>query len=1065
MNLESYLTNVVERASTIVERLDADFAQLDNPNTAQLIETRLNVWQQAVAVGVGKKFQRRLDQLDLDIHTARKALAPVRWQGNGPLPIWTDILAEALLLLTDQPDKRVPKIVFSHPMPFEELLFPFVHVARRRLSQHHASTLELLGDEAYRALEYDLFATLAESAVRCFNEEFLQFKTTMGAATNPDSKVYYEAFIEFLINGEIWSFFRKYSMLARLLSTITGLWIVSSSEFLGRLNKDWAELQQVFNQEFTKVSAIEAAISDRHNYGRTAHKVTFDSGLQIIYKPKNLGMEYEYNRLLDQLNAWGFSQPLRTFAHVLGTDYGWVEFVEPRPCETEAEVKRHFYRSGALACLIYALNGLDLHNENVIASGESPVIIDLEMLINPETPELFNKDDHPVDEAISISVLNSGLVAGWSKIGDGQSIDIAAIGMPLTINYEISVWRHVNTDGIALLPENREYTGRKNVVYLQDEPQLPLNYLDDLSAGFLEMYALLLNRRDELLKVWLPRFSALEGRILIRNTNLYQILLTSHSLLPNAMQTGVERQFVFENLYRGLLQYESETPLLAGVQAEIDALIRHDVPMLRITPGSKHITLDETILVDALPFTGMERVEKILNGMDESDCKRQLRFLQWATHARYAQKNAPISSGAETISGSLNYPIPAEVLIERAVGIAKIIQETAVESRGSVKWMQATFVPDIGAFKFSVTPYDIYNGTLGIAFFLAALAKINGNESYRALAYSAIRSTQYELQDQYRTRILLNIAGIGGLAGFGSLVYGFTWLSQLLNDDALLVDAHRAASAIDDNALGRDHSFDIISGAAGAILGLLALHAVRPNPELLKRARLCGNHLLANMTANGAWKTLWARELTGFLHGTAGIAYALLKLYEAVGDARYYETAQRAIAYEDGLFSPTYHNWPDLRPSIDHGLYSPSAICQGAAGIGVARAAGLSVLDTPQIRTDIAEALVNIQQNGMIEVDHVCCGNMALVESLLVASKYLNDPGLIEVAHQRAAAVLARAEQKTQYQLMMPLPGNMETLDFFHGTSGIGYQLLRLACPNDLPSLPFMEPPTSSVLR
>jgi len=487
--------------------------------------------------------------------------------------------------------------------------------------------------------------------------------------------------------------------------------------------------------------------------------------------------------------------------------------------------------------------------------------------------------------------------------------------------------------------------------------------------------------------------------------------------------------------------------------------MRHDVPMLHIEPCSKRITIDEMVLEDALPFTGLERVEKILNGLSESDLKRQLQFLQWATYARYGEKNPPASSGSMPASADLRSPIPRDVLIERAVEIGKVLQETAVENRGSVKWMQATFVPEIGAFKFSVTPHDIYNGTLGIALFLAALGKITGEDSYRSLAYAAIRSTQFDLQDQHRTQLLLNIMGVGGLAGFGSLVWGFTWLSQFLDDAALLDEAHYAAKWIDSKALERDHNFDIISGSAGAILGLLALYAVRPDTDILGRARLCGDYLLANTTPNHAWKTLWAREMSGFLHGTAGIAYALLKLYEMTNDKRYFEAAHQAITYENTMFSQAFHNWKDLRPGTGYGPYVPCAICHGAAGIGAARAAGLSVLDTPQIRTDIAETLLNIEQNGMNEVDHVCCGNMAHIEALLTIGKHLNDPCLIETAHQRAAAVLARAEQQKQYQLMMKLPGFMETLDFFHGTSGIGYELLRLAYPDDFPSLAFMELP------
>ena len=45
------------------------------------------------------------------------------------------------------------------------------------------------------------------------------------------------------------------------------------------------------------------------------------------------------------------------------------------------------------------------------------------------------------------------------------------------------------------------------------------------------------------------------------------------------------------------------------------------------------------------------------------------------------------------------------------------------------------------------------------------------------------------------------------------------------------------------------------------------------------------------------------RRTTGFSHGTAGIVYALLRLYEHTRDARLLETAKEAIAYEDTVLA------------------------------------------------------------------------------------------------------------------------------------------------------------------
>jgi|SRR5215510_15999712 hypothetical protein len=43
--------------------------------------------------------------------------------------------------------------------------------------------------------------------------------------------------------------------------------------------------------------------------------------------------------------------------------------------------------SKMLLCIVYALCGTDFHSENMIASGDQPVLVDLETLLTPGLPE------------------------------------------------------------------------------------------------------------------------------------------------------------------------------------------------------------------------------------------------------------------------------------------------------------------------------------------------------------------------------------------------------------------------------------------------------------------------------------------------------------------------------------------------------------------------------------------------------------------------------------------------------------------------------------------------------
>jgi lantibiotic modifying enzyme len=273
----------------------------------------------------------------------------------------------------------------------------------------------------------------------------------------------------------------------------------------------------------------------------------------------------------------------------------------------------------------------------------------------------------------------------------------------------------------------------------------------------------------------------------------------------------------------------------------------------------------------------------------------------------------------------------------------------------------------------------------------------------------------------------------------------------------LLQEAHQLKVLITPEQITADKTFDVVGGTAGTILGLLSLFAatekMTPSP-VLELAIACGEHLLNHQAGNQdepkAWKTWRDRRLTGFSQGAAGIAYALLRLFAVTQDSRWLEAAKEAIAYEQTKFSPNAQNWLDMRSEEPKFQVSWA---QGAAGIALARLGGLSVLDTDSIRQQIAIGLETTQQSMVWGVDSLCWGNFGRIETLLVAAQTLNCPHLLTAAHQATAVVLDKARSQGTFTLF--LHGSSQTMNpgFFQGLSGIGYQLLRLAYPDQLPSV------------
>ncbi|MGA9382995.1 MAG: type 2 lanthipeptide synthetase LanM family protein, partial [Phormidium sp.] len=369
-------------------------------------------------------------------------------------------------------------------------------------------------------------------------------------------------------------------------------------------------------------------------------------------------------------------------------------------------------------------------------------------------------------------------------------------------------------------------------------------------------------------------------------------------------------------------------------------------------------------------------------------------------------------------------------------------------------------------------PEDLYNGNGGIALFLSALDYVQGTQQFHHLSLAAFQPIRkfLETADFESTRRFVRL-GIGGATGLGSIIYALVKTSHFLQEPTLLTDALAIAKLITPELITTDKQFDIIGGAAGAILGLLALYAQTKEPSVLATAINCGQHLLAHQTepkkqfhypnlptqnpkSGKAWNILGQKHYTGFSHGAAGIAYALLRLYAVTQTEAFLTAATDAITYEHSVFSPTAANWPDFRAFAQQNGQPSFMVswCHGATGIGLARLGSLPILRTNEIEQDIEIALQTTQKYSLQDVDCLCCGNFGRIELLQVAAEKLSRPELKQIAEQRTTWAVYWAEKSGGYKLPN-LPNSVFSPSFFQGTSGIGYELLRLAYPELLPSV------------
>jgi type 2 lantibiotic biosynthesis protein LanM len=1054
------------------ERLAAGL-HADSESEPRKIETRLKQWRNAACGGDEARFRERLARDGMDLTSVRCLLARNEVPPNFELPAWCGVLNRVIeatprlreAIVSDAPG-HFPYLKPRDPLPFEELFLPFVEVARALLAERGGSRLST---DVLDTFARDLLRKLAEIAARVLAVEFRAFLACGQFAGHADTAVapgtrscaQYRRFItETDLNG--WgSLFEEYCVMARLLAEAVVQWVGNVGEFEKRLFNDLPEIERAFDRQKPSggVLAVESGLSDSHDGGRTVIAVEFSSGLKLIYKPRGLGVESAYFVFVAWLNRFDALLPFRTLNILDRGDYGWVEYVEHRSCASEEEIRRYYRRTGHLLCLVYALNGSDFHYENLIADGEHPVPVDLETIYHHR----MKIDGDGLDEMagrLRLSVLATDLLPDPVKV-DLQYSDISAMARSTEEEGESDhvAWKYINTDGMDYCYERRRPQPARNLPRLDGKVVALDDYTKLILAGFEEAYRFMQDKADVLLDEngpLRPMF-AHKSRFIYRPTALYALILR-RALHPAHVRDGADFGVQLEILARPLLETPDAPVTWPLLQAEMASLWKLDIPRftargdenaLRVTPAS--------VIAGCFGGSAWNAVRAKISGMNQDDLRWQLGLIVGSFDVRSANLGAdPSSPDTSKESGEIEPPGRDE-LLRIAMELADEIETKAFrQENGHIGWMVLHYSPAAERYTLQPMENDLYNGRAGVGLFFAALEKIVPGSRYRALAHASLTPVRHWLKratDEELTEL-----GFGGYAGLSSIVYALTRAGEFLGDGELIEGARYAALRIRPDQIESDQSLDAMNGAAGAIPALLACHAATGEPKVLAIATACGRHLLQSRAPDQfglkTWPTLEKRYLTGFSHGAAGIAYALLQLYKVTADPEFYDAAAEGICFEGRAFVPEQNNWPDYRRAATRLSQDPMfcmAWCHGAPGIGLGRIAALDVMDTRDVRRDIQAALESTSSADLLPRDHLCCGNAGLMDTLCAAGERLAQGEWSRTALQLAARTIARGNRRGGFSI--GFDNGFFNPSLFQGTAGVGYQLLRLAAPASIPSV------------
>ena len=862
----------------------------------------------------------------------------------------------------------------------------------------------------------------------------------------------------------------EYPVLVRLIVSSVDNWSAAFLEFIHRLAADWKQIQSTFSPDRdpgTLVS-IEPGAGDTHAGGRSVILLTFVSGFKLVYKPRSLSVDTQFDALVRWLNDRGDHHRLRVPLVLNRGSHGWTEFIKPDECTCPEEIDRFYHRQGAFLALLYALEATDFHLENLIASGEHPVPIDLEALFHPGAPIDLEVSTHSIAEAaMSDSVLRAGLLPQrvWMR-PDSDGLELSAIGGSagqLTPG-PVPVFADSGTDRMRVVRQRINLAGSRNTPALNGSAVDPKAYTDSIIEGFNSVYRTLMTHRDELLDRNGPiqKFRDCRVRAVIRPTRDYATLLIE-SYHPDVLRNGRDRDELFDWLNRSA----QKQPFLSRiVDAERNDLEAGDIPLFTTTPGSRHLfTSRSERIKDFFPESSLDRSRRKVQQFDEADLARQTWFIRASLATLSTECESSLTGSSRSAPDNEVASARPEDFIEASQDIASRLSDLAIKERGLISWIGLNLIND-RTWNLLPIGLDLYGGTSGIALYFGYLGSVTGEEKYTVLS----RRLSANLRENLLTALLkkesLRSALLGGFAGLGGFIYVLSHLGALWNDRSVLDDALELAHYIP-KLVEDDRALDFIGGSAGCIGGLSSLHACTRSELTVEATRSCAEWLLQKATlqqAGIAWQSSFStRPLTGISHGAAGISLALLRAASLTKESRFQQAALKAIDYERTVFSSEKRNWPDFRsdsPSMD--LRYSLAWCHGAPGVGLARLRALDFMHEESqcrpVMDEIEAALETTWECGFGTNHSLCHGDLGNFELFLEASQRSEWFTWQEPARKISARILGAG---TKHGWYCGVPFGVETPGFMTGLAGIGYGLLRAANPNVVPSVLLLDPPRS----
>ncbi|MFC3811766.1 type 2 lanthipeptide synthetase LanM [Lacihabitans lacunae] len=392
------------------------------------------------------------------------------------------------------------------------------------------------------------------------------------------------------------SLVRDYPVLDKILMIKTNNFSKHIENIFTRFQEDIEKLKTKFNLGKIKIVDIDTGLGDGHNGEGTA-LLHLSDGTKLIYKPRNIGITNSYNSFIDWVNL-KLKTDLKTFKIVDCVNYGWIEFVRSEKLNSDEDLKEYYFKSGILLAVTLLLGSKDCHHENVIASGNNPVMIDHETIIQPFFEDQSFRTWDFQHKIPPFSVLESFLIINPNS---GTPIDIVGYGVNGNIEVSELVKTFINSNTINSKRTTRFTTRKivdKNIPVLDGTYIFANDYKEQFINGFSSAYDMFFNSKDELKFSNSPLhlFNNNEVRYVWRPTFVYFKIL-KYMRLPAFMSSFEEFTKKLRFLLSKAFQGGNMEKFKFILDFEMKQMLNGDIPIFTLGSQNNYLESENALKV------------------------------------------------------------------------------------------------------------------------------------------------------------------------------------------------------------------------------------------------------------------------------------------------------------------------------------------------------------------------------------------------------------------------------------------------------------------------------------